>query len=157
MDRTRAGKWLLTFALDGGVLAAFLADWNATHVFNPLWHAHARYHLRVNLFFFTGVASVATWLLWRPSREPRVALAAAAFLSLAFWTPFFYVPLLARATSYWVAAPGTEPRISGTIVYPNLVIFVIFVLITGAGWRLGRGASPDRNLAHDAEYPSHAR
>ncbi len=139
MGRNVVGKSLLSFTLAGGAVVAFLVDWNVTHVFNPLWHPHARDHIATNLFFFAGVASVATWLLWRPSREPAVFTAAALF-SLAFWTPFFYVPLLAPTASYWAGAPGTEPRIAGAIVYPNLVIFAIFILLTAAGWWMGRSS-----------------
>lgn len=144
MDRSLVGKSLLTFVLAGGALSAFLFDWNATHVFNPTWQPHARYHVAANMFVLAGVAGVATWLLWRPSREPRVAFAAAALCSLAFWTPFFYVPLLVPTASYWAGDPGHLPRIAGMIVYPNLVIFTTYVLLTVTGWRLGRGASPDR-------------
>jgi len=144
VDKSLVGKSLLTFVLVGGALSAFLFDWNASHVFNPLWQPHARYHIAVNIFFFTGVASVATWLLWRPSREPQVAFAAAALFSLAFWTPFFYVPLFVPTASYWAGAPGHEPRIAGMMVYPNLVIFMIFILLTAVGWWFGRSAPADR-------------
>jgi hypothetical protein len=150
MYRNRVGKSLLTFALVGGALVAFLADWSASHVYNPLWHHLARYHIAANLFFLAGVASIATRLLWRPSREPQVAFAAAALFSLAFWTPFFYVPVLVPAASYW-AEPGQEPRIAGMIIYPNLVVFAIFTLVTAAGWWFGRSTSPNRELPHAAD------
>lgn len=119
MDRRVIGKSLLTLVLVGGAVTAFLFDWNATHVFNPLWQPHARYHGAVLLFFLAGVAGVATWLLRRPSREPQVAVAAAAFSSLAYRTPFFYVPFLDPMASYSAAAPGEEPRIAGLLVQPT--------------------------------------
>jgi hypothetical protein len=81
-EKSLAGKSILTFVLVGGAMSAFLADWNAAHVFNPLWLPHARYHIAVNMFFLAGVAGVATWLLWRPSREPGVAFTTAALFPL---------------------------------------------------------------------------
>jgi hypothetical protein len=141
MDRNLAGKSILTFALLGGALISFVLDWRANHLLNPLWHPHARYHAAILLFLFAGVASVATWLLWRRSREPNVAFTAASLLSLAYWTPFFYVPYFLPSASYWAGIPGHEPRISGLIVYPNLVVVMVFVLLTAAGWWLGRGAT----------------
>ena len=144
MDRSLLGKSLLTLILVGGALMSFILDWRANHLLNPLWHPHARYHAAILLFLFAGVASVATWLLWRPSREPRVALTAASLISLAYWTPFFYVPYFLPISSYWAGLPGHEPRITGMIVYPNLLVVGVCVLLTATGWWLGRGSSLDR-------------
>lgn len=141
MDKTLAGKLILTFVLVGGALMSFVLDWRSNHLLSPLWHPHARYHSAMLLFLFAGVASVATWLLWRPSREPNVAFTAASLISLAYWTPFFYVPYFLPIASYWAGTPGHEPRISGVIVYPNLIVVMGFVLLTGAGWWLGRRAT----------------
>jgi hypothetical protein len=87
MNRTAFGKCLLTFVLIGGAIMSFILDWSNNHLLNPLWHPHARYHAAILLFVFAGAACVATWLLWRPSKEPHVAFAAASLLSLAYWRP----------------------------------------------------------------------
>jgi hypothetical protein len=126
---------------------SFLLDWSSNHLLNPLWHPHARYHAAILLFLFAGAAGVATWLLWRTSKEPEVAFTAASLLSLAYWTPFFYVPLLLPRASYWAGIPGHEPRMSGVVIYPNLIVVGIFVILTAVGWGLGRsvrGADPAR-------------
>lgn len=138
MNRIQLGKSLLTFVLVGGALMSFVLDWSSNHLLNPLWHSHARYHGAILLFLFAGVAGVATWLLWRPSREPLVAFTAASLLSLSYWLPFFYVPSLLPISSYWAGIPGHEPRWAGVIVYPNLIVVGIFALLTGVGWWLGR-------------------
>jgi hypothetical protein len=141
MTRLLTAKLILTFVLLGGALMSFVLDWRANHLLNPLWHPHARYHGTILLFLFAGVASVATWLLWRPSREPGVAFTAASLISLAYWTPFFYVPFVLPAASYWAGIPGHEPHILGFVVYPNLIVVMTFVLLTAAGWWLGKSAS----------------
>jgi len=128
---------LLTFVLAGGALLSFLLDWSSNHLLNPLWHPHARYHAAILLFLFAGVAGTATWLLWRQTREPQAAFTAAALLSLSYWTPFFYVPSLLTSASFWAGIPGHEPRIHGTIVYPNLIVVGIFAVFTILGWWLG--------------------
>ena len=138
MNRTVLGKCLLTFVLIGGAVMSFILDWSSNHLLNPLWHPHARYHAAILLFLFAGTASVATWLLWRRSNEPRVAFTAASLLSLAYWTPFFYVPYLLPQSSYWAGIPGHEPRISREIVYPNLIVVAVFVMLTLIGWSLAR-------------------
>jgi|SRR5579859_390605 len=113
MNRSIFGRCLLTFVLVGGSAMSFILDWSPNHLLNPLWHPHARYHSAILLFLFAGAASVATWLLWRRSTEPRVAFTAASLLSLAYWTPFIYVPFLLPRSSYWAGIPGHEPQIGG--------------------------------------------
>jgi hypothetical protein len=68
----------------------------------------------------------------------------AVFVSLAYWTPFFYVPFLLPEATYWAGIPGHEPRWIGVIVYPNLVVVLIFVVLTIVGWWLGRAPVRDR-------------
>jgi hypothetical protein len=140
MNRNLLGKCLLTLVLLGGTAMSFLLDWSSNHLLNPLWHPHARYHAAILLFLFAGTACTATWLLWRRSKEPRVAFTAASLLSLAYWTPFFYVPSLLPQASYWAGIPGHEPRISGVVIYPNLIVVAIFVVLTAIAWALGQSA-----------------
>jgi hypothetical protein len=141
MNKAIIGKSLLTLVLLGGAFMSFVLDWSPNHLLNPLWHPHARYHSAILLFLFAGSASVATWLLWRPSKEPAVALTAASLISLAYWTPFFYVPLLLPASSYWAGIPGHEPHVAGVVVYPNLIVVALCVLLTLVGWSLAQTAS----------------
>lgn len=137
MNQTLAARLLLTVILLGGSVMSFLLDWSPNHLLNPLWHPHARYHSAILLFLFAGVAGTATWLLWRPSSEPKAGFTAAALLSLSYWTPFFYVPFLLPQASYWAGLPGHEPRVHGIIVYPNLIVVGIFAGLTLLGWWLG--------------------
>jgi hypothetical protein len=140
MYRVRVSKVLLTVVLAGGAVMSFALDWSGNHLLNPLWHPHARFHAAILLFLFAGVAATATWLLWRPSKEPRVAIAAAAMLSASYWTPFFFVPYLLPGSSWWAGVPGHEPRVAGFVVYPNLVVVGVFLVVTVLAWRLGAGA-----------------
>jgi hypothetical protein len=143
MSRVRLGRWLLTLVLVGGALMSFAFDWSGNHLLNPLWHPHARFHSAILLFLFAGAGGVGAWLLWRPSKEPRVAFHAASLISLSYWTPYFYVPYVLPGASYWAGVPGHEPRVMGNIVYPNLVVVGLCVLRTALGWWLGRSASAE--------------
>jgi hypothetical protein len=138
VSSTVVGKCVLTFVLIGGAVMSFLLDWSSNHLLSPLWHPHARFHAAILLFLFAGDACVGTWLLWRSSKEPDLAFSAASLLSLAYWAPFFYVPLILPQSSYWAGIPGHEPRIWGVMVYPNLIVVAVFIILTAAGWGLGR-------------------
>ncbi|MES2392385.1 MAG: DUF6640 family protein [Acidobacteriota bacterium] len=141
MNRLKASRILLSFVLLAGSAMSFVLDWQPNHLLNPAWHPHARFHAAILLFLFAGVAAIGTWLLWRRSTEPAVAITAAALLSASYWAPFFYVPFLLPGSSWWAGIPGHEPRIHGVIVYPNLIVVGLMLAITiAAGW-LGRNAA----------------
>jgi uncharacterized protein DUF6640 len=151
MKRVLAARLILTFILLGGSIMSFLLDWSPNHLLNPLWHPHARYHSAILLFFFAGVAATATWLLWRPSNEPKTGITAAALLSLSYWAPFFYVPLLLTPASYWAGIAGHEPRLYGVIVYPNLIIVGIFAGLTLLGWWLGISCQAESRFIYNKQ------
>ncbi|MDP9052481.1 MAG: hypothetical protein M3O31_17440 [Acidobacteriota bacterium] len=145
MNQLTTSRTLLTAVLAGGSVMSFLLDWSPNHLLNPLWHPHARFHSAVLLFLFAGVAATATWMLWRSSAEPVLAIKAAAFLSASYWTPFFFVPFLLPGSSWWAGIPGHQPRIAGVVIYPNLIVVGIFLLVTLYALRLGTNAA--RQLA----------
>ena len=81
----------MTIVQVAGVALSFRLDWSQNHLLNPLWHPHAKFHGALLLFMLAGVAATSLWSMWRVSREPDVAIRMAALLSLAFWTPLFYI------------------------------------------------------------------
>lgn len=129
MTSLRAGRILLTATTVISVTASFILDWSRNHLLNPLWHPHAKFHGGLLLFMLAGVSITAIWLLWRPSEEPEIAIRAAALLSLAFWTPLFYVEAIFPGSSSWAGSPETDPRFHGSIVTPNLEVAAIFAVL----------------------------
>ena len=145
MTRIKLAKIIMTFVLLGGSILSFILDWSSNHLLNPAWHPHARFHGALLLFLLTGVSIVGAWLLWRDSREPEVAMKVAAFIAVSYWTPLFYIPFLLPGSSWWAGRPGSEPRIDGLIVYPNLVVAAIFLLLTLLAYRMFAGAHVTRS------------
>jgi hypothetical protein len=124
---------LMTAVLAATTIASFVLDWSPNHLLNPLWHPHARFHGALLLFMLAGVSATALWLLWRDSREPHIALRSSALLSLAFWTPLFYITTILPSSNSWAGAPATDPRLHGSLVTPNLLVAAAFVALTLAG------------------------
>lgn len=146
MERIRFAKILMTFVLLGGSLLSFVLDWSPNHLLNPLWHPHARFHGALLLFLLAGVSLTGAWLLWRRSKEPEVAFKVATALSVAYWTPLFYIPFLLPSSTWWAGRPGGEPHINGVMVYPNLIVAALFLLLTGVAYRLsGTGRSVEED------------
>lgn len=138
----KIARVLLTAALLGGASLSFVLDWSANHLLNPAWHPHARFHAAQLLFFHAGVALTGTWLLWRKSREPRAAVAAAAMMSASFWMPLFFITSLVPGSSVWPGGPETIPHLDGYLFYPNLAVAAVFLLIIFGSWWLARCILP---------------
>ena len=139
MHRIQMGRMLLTLVLAATAIASFVLDWSPNHLLNPLWHPHARFHGALLLFMLAGVSGTGIWLMWRNSKEPETALLTAALLSLAFWTPLFYIPSVLSGSTSWAGSPETDPRLHGSMVTPNLIVAGVFTLITIASLFLGLG------------------
>jgi hypothetical protein len=107
---------LLTGVLVSSSVLSFVLDWSPNHLFNPLWHPHARFHGALLLFLLAGVAATGVWGLWRRTEEPVAAVRMAAGISLSFWTPLFYITSVLPGSTSWAGMPGADPRLTGSLV-----------------------------------------
>ncbi|MEL6953663.1 MAG: DUF6640 family protein [Pseudomonadota bacterium] len=82
-------------------LVPAIADLNETHLFNPLWSEHARFHGAWFLAFAAGIALVALFLIW--VRDD-------VFLPIAFGLMF--------VAGFWVATVF-GPTYGGALVDEN--------------------------------------
>jgi hypothetical protein len=114
MTRRRiAGKALISvialFAPVGGIAA----DWNETHVHNPNWPPHAKFHNGQTLAFAVELAALSLWQLWGPRGGSRSGLRWGTLLAGLYWAaqaPAILVPGAALADPEYA---GNEPRIAG--------------------------------------------
>lgn len=60
----RIGKILVSFIAIFTAVSPYLADWNETHIYNPKWTAHAKFHNAQTMIFgaLLGLLSLAS--LW---------------------------------------------------------------------------------------------
>jgi uncharacterized protein DUF6640 len=140
MGRARLGRFILGFVLVVGAIISTAVDWNTTHLFNPAWPPHARFHDALFLMLLDGATLIVLWLLWRASTEPRVSVTAAALFSLAVWTPFFYIEAVIPGTSL-LAGPDVPMLMLGSLaIPPNLAVAIVFAALTVVGFFLARDA-----------------
>ncbi len=88
----RISRLILSGAAIGTIIGTGRADLNATHVFNPAWPPHARFHNATGWGTVAGSQLLALWLLWRPGQQASdhdMAVTTSALLSAAAWVPFF--------------------------------------------------------------------
>ena len=143
MKRSTLGKSLLSFVLVVGAVVATTVDWNTTHLFNPAWHPHARFHDALYLLFFDATSLIVLWLLWRQSKEPGLGIKVAAMFSAAAWTPFFYIEALIPGTSLLAADNVPVLKAGGMTFPPNLIVAAVLFLLTVIAYWLARDASSD--------------
>ncbi|GAA4984946.1 hypothetical protein GCM10023205_63980 [Yinghuangia aomiensis] len=124
--RTTTGRVLLTVTGLTTMCGAYIADWNDTHVFNPDWPPHAKFHNGQTMS--TGLALGAATLYFVWGRRP--------------WTYGTLQLATACASAYWITQmssilyPGTaftdpgcsrkagQPVMAGVTLALNAAAFV---------------------------------
>ena len=133
----RISRLVLSGAAIGTMAGTARADLNTSHVFNPDWPPHARFHSVAGWGSIAGSQLLALWLLWRPGRhadDDEVATKIAALLPAIAWVPFF--PALATPGTAVEDEPGHLARVAGVPV--NLVPATLIPIISALGYTLYR-------------------
>ena len=122
MKNLRSGAWIITLVALFTIVAPFVADWNATHIYNPRWTPHAKFHSAQTMLLAVGLSVSALWFVWRRNGDRKSnLLAAVIFAALYFIT---------QAGS--IAFPGTaffDPEFAMAIpIQPIIVVIVLGLL-----------------------------
>ena len=65
MSTITAGRILLTLSSVGLIAGSYIADWNETHVLNPKWPPHARFHNGQTMSMGAGIGLCTLYYTWR--------------------------------------------------------------------------------------------
>lgn len=84
---------LLTITSLGYSLIPLIFDSNSTHMTNPLWVPHARFHVVWQVYSFVGFALLALWMIWFAD-FPQHLWVAAIMSAVAYGG--FFVAVFAR-------------------------------------------------------------
>ena len=139
----RISRILLSVVLVSTAVVSVAVDWNASHIFNPEWHPHAKFHDVVMLWLLSGCSIMALWLLWRRSAEPAIAYTVAMLVPVIFWSPFFFTTLLVPGTSLKADPKEALPVLAGITIYPNVAIAAISVILALIGYGLYRASNSE--------------
>lgn len=88
------GRAVMSLAAVAAPVGAVAADWNATHVHNPNWPPHAKFHNAQTISLAFAAAGWTLWQAWRPGPLTRERLTTTAMSAGLFWAtqipaPFF--------------------------------------------------------------------
>ena len=147
MLRRKIGRILLSTVVVISAVVPIIVDWNQSHVFNPEWVPHARFHDIMLLITFVGIGVVSLWLIWRQSAEPSVGIRAATLLQLFIWGSFYVAVFIPGASPAAFVNEPPPAQLAGLPLYPNMVIAIIsFTLTALADWLYHSSDASSKNL-----------
>tara|TARA_R110000824_G_scaffold42623_4_gene125329 strand:- start:777 stop:1220 length:444 start_codon:yes stop_codon:yes gene_type:complete len=133
---SRLGLWLMTI---GTAIYTFIPPvvdiLTPTHIFNPDWVGHARFHTMWAIISASAVGLLALGLLWRGPKAGQIGVHISGAISSCVLGAF----LLAAATIPLYGGALTDPNGVPPIaegVDANLVSFAAALLMVLTGWRL---------------------
>ena len=130
MKNIRIGEWIITLVALITIVGPFAADWSSTHLFNPRWTPHAKFHNAQTMLLGLGLGASALWFVWRRRGDGKTNLLAAVVFAALYW--------ITQAGS--ITFPGTallDPEFDTGSKIPFQVIMDIVILgLLGFGYYL---------------------
>lgn len=129
--RFSLGKGLISLVAIGTGIGPFRFDWNETHIYNPAWPPHAKFHNGQTMSMGAMLSAAALWQLWKESDNPRQALDAAAAFASLYW-------ITNVSAIFYPGSRAVDPPATG--VFPQWKFTVPFLAMVGIGHTLERRA-----------------
>jgi hypothetical protein len=128
------GRALLTLVAITTGVGGYIADWNDTHVYNPRWPPHAKFHNGQTMSTGVLLGMSALYYLYRPMSSSSGA-AVQDSLHLVVW--FLSLNWIAQLSA--ILYPGSlamDPEFGDE--FPQLYICAVLFGIIGTGYALER-------------------
>jgi len=113
-------KLLVSFGALFYVVVIPLLEWNHTHVFNPDWPPHARFHEVWQLFTHIALGLVAMWLVWVKGQIKLPALISCCVMGGV---------LFSHSLSFYVGGSVQSGNLSNKLLGLDLAIFVALMVV----------------------------
>ncbi|HEV2354337.1 MAG TPA: DUF6640 family protein [Puia sp.] len=124
------GKFLISLVALISAVASYFYDWNRTHIFNPKWPPHAKFHNAQTMLLGTGLGLIALYLLWLAKADPSGRIKLATILAGLYF--------LTQAGA--ILFPGTalvdREFDNGSHVPAQLILDIVMLLMLSIGYKL---------------------
>lgn len=130
-----AGKTLLASVAGLTATGGFLADWNKTHLFNPNWPPHAKFHDAMSITLGSFLGGAGLYFLLRKGRHPHQDTQMGAVLPAFFWASQGISFAFPGAKGLEAEFPELIPRIKGVWLNEKFAA-VAMLSLTGIGYVL---------------------
>ncbi len=85
MNLLIVGKILITIVAIWAAGGSYIFDWNETHIYNPNWTPHAKFHNAQTMLLGTVIGLLSLWLLWFQNGEQTTMLRLSMVLASFYW------------------------------------------------------------------------
>lgn len=130
MKTISTGKILVSLVAVWAAFGSYIFDWNETHIFNPRWPPHAKFHNAQTMLLGTTIGLFALYVLWLKSLTDESKLKIASVLASLYW--------ITQAGA--ILFPGTalhDPEFSHPGQAPaQLIVDVVMLVMLGIGYGL---------------------
>jgi hypothetical protein len=126
---SKNAKYIISLCALVTIILPSIMDLNDTHMTNPLWAPHARFHWSIQWYSITILNGIALYLLWGRYKDAgsQISIIIAGIAPILFWGSFFPSLLM----------PGTSPWPDGmehfSVLPPNVYIAGIMTFLSGLG------------------------
>lgn len=128
LKQLRASAYIITLVALITLIGPYAADWNITHIYNPRWPPHAKFHNAQTMLLGTLLALGAIWYTWKPTLSIVIRKSnfnVALFLAAAYWITQS-LSILFPETGFTDPEFGKIPKFIGL---PAQLLFDIPILI----------------------------
>ena len=130
--RWSIGKLLISLVAIFTAVSPYLADWNETHIYNPLWLPHAKFHNAQTMVLGALLGLLSLYCLWfRRAISERQKLNEGIVFASLYWLaqlPAAFFPGVALSDPGGVKMPvilGVEFNqltLNITVIFPLLIL-----------------------------------
>jgi hypothetical protein len=129
------GRALISLTSLVTAVGPYRADWNETHVYNPAWPPHAKFHNGQTMSLGLALGVTSLWQLWRAPGSARASLDAGAVLASLYWLT--QISALAYPGSKAVDPDRGEGFPQAKVAFPALAVTALGYVLERR--RLARG------------------
>lgn len=129
----RMGRFLISAVAITTAVGPYAADWNETHIHNPNWPPHAKFHNAQTMSLGLSLAATTLYQLWKkPVAESptRAELDSAAISASLYWLT--QISALFYPGSAAVDPPDTRRFPQGAFALPSLALVGVGYLLERA-------------------------
>ncbi|WP_328456565.1 MULTISPECIES: DUF6640 family protein [unclassified Amycolatopsis] len=84
LKRTPVGRGLISLTALATMVGPYVFDWNETHIRNPKWPPHAKFHNAQTMSMGAALSLATLYHLWKPGRS-RASLDSATITASLYW------------------------------------------------------------------------
>ena len=127
-----AGRFCLTLAALSCSISCYIADWNETHIKNPKWPPHARFHNGQTMSTGLLLGLITLYFTWRPTfakstYDPHDSTWCAAVIASVYW-------IAGLSAIFYPGTKWMDPEFGEGA--PQLWIFSLHIVLAWLGYAL---------------------